>query len=257
MSGEPPEALAKFQHNYSSYLRAPHKQSLPTGVPERRSRVYESLLFNNICGFIDKCFPVARGLAGTDKWLQLSQLFYECWHCQTPVFSQIPKEFARFVAAGTFDIDMHQWLPELLHYEWLELEVDLDQNEVNRVHLLSGTDDAVMINPTLRVHQYQWPVHKISPSFLPTEPEPVILCVYRTSELDVRFMEINAVTAALLELVQQQTQSPTTALTSLAARLPHLPPQQIHRFGSELIEQLIQADVLIIAASPNHDCPSG
>ena len=32
----------------------------PAGVPARRMEVYNELLFNNICGFLDACFPLCR-----------------------------------------------------------------------------------------------------------------------------------------------------------------------------------------------------
>lgn len=249
MTAQPPAELTLFQNAYSRYLRAPHKHDLPQGIPARRSRVYESLLFNNVRGFVDKCFPVARSLVDSEQWLRLSQLFYERWQCRTPIFSQIPYEFAKFLETNAPDLAAPPWLPELLHYEWLELEVDLDEAFVGRAHLLAETDDALRANPTLRVQQYRWPVHKISASFLPVEPAPTILCVYRTHELHVRFMEINAVTAMLLQLLQQRAETPTTALSALADNLPQIAPEQIQRFGKELIEQLVQANVLIVEAN--------
>lgn len=244
-STEPPEALTQFQGAYSQYLRAPQKYTLPDNVPERRSRVYESLLFNNLCGFINKCFPVAKSLIGDDQWQRLSRAFYERWQCLTPIFSLIPREFVSFIAAHD-ELGGTEWLPELLHYEWLELEVDLDKGMVTQPHLLIDSADTVHINPTLQVHQYQWPVHKMGPEYIPDAQAPVILCVYRTHEFDVKFMEINAVTAILLEQIHVQAQTPTAALASLAAHLPQLDPKQIDRFGRELIEQLVQSNVLLV-----------
>jgi hypothetical protein len=54
-----PDTLRDFQITYGKYLRSPATQKRPDGIPERRSEIYESLLFNNISGFINNCFPVA------------------------------------------------------------------------------------------------------------------------------------------------------------------------------------------------------
>lgn len=53
---------------------------------------------------------------------------------------------------------------------------------------------------------YRWPVHQIGPDHRPDAPleQPVWLLVYRNAEDRVAFMEINAVTARLLALMQEQ-----------------------------------------------------
>jgi uncharacterized protein len=243
----PPTALTQFQQSYSQYLRAPAKTRLPNGVPEQRSRVYESLLFNNVCGFINKCFPVAKKMIDEPRWTELIRLFYERWQCHTPIFSQIPKEFVDFVTAYQEELAEPTWLAELLHYEWLELEVDLDTRQVDRVHLLTDTDTAIFTNPTLRLQQYQWPVHQLGPTNLPNTPQATILCVYRTHEFQVRFMEVNAVTGILLELLHDCPQTSQAALGQLTQHFPQLEPAQIERFGNELIQQLVQANVLMVS----------
>jgi uncharacterized protein len=245
----PPTALTQFQHTYSQYLRAPSTTRLPEGIPEQRSRVYESLLFNNVCGFINKCFPVAKKMVGETRWTELIRLFYERWQCHTPIFSQIPKEFVDFIAAHDVELTEPAWLAELLHYEWLELEVDLDTGQVDRVHLLTDADTVIFTNPTLRLQQYQWPVHQLGPNNLPTTSQATILCVYRTHEFQVRFMEVNAVTGILLELLQDHPQTSQAALRQLIQHLPQLEPAQIERFGGDLIQQLVQANVLIVQSN--------
>lgn len=248
MSVEPPKSLADFQDRYSHYLRAPQQHALPAGIPARRSGVYETLLFNNVRGFIDRCFPVSRSILDENDWLALCKRFYKEWQCRTPIFSRIPEEFAQH-AAQCPEPDS-PWLPELLHYEWLELEIDLAQAQVGRVHLLARESDPIEANPTLSVQHYQWPVHKIGPSFIPDEPAPTTLCVYRTYDMAVRFMEVNAVTALLLQIIQQQPQSPLDALAALCEQLPSLKPEQVQEFGRLLITQLIDNNVLLVSHSP-------
>ena len=51
---------------------------------------------------------------------------------------------------------------------------------------------------------YHYPVHRISPDFLPTGPseQPIYLAIYRGNNDKVRFLELNAVTAGLLDAIE-------------------------------------------------------
>ena len=62
MTGLPSFQL--FQHDFGLHLRDPRVAARPNGVPPRRARAYRELLFNNVCGVIDACFPVCRELLG-------------------------------------------------------------------------------------------------------------------------------------------------------------------------------------------------
>lgn len=248
MTAQPPKGLQAFQSAYSRYLKNPDVEQLPEGVPAQRSQVYETLVFNNVCGFIDKCFPVAKSLFEPPAWTRLCREFYCRWQCRTPIFSYIPKEFVDFVATKHVDISPQPWLAELLHYEWLELQVDLNKTDVAQSPTAIDIHTAVTVNPTLVCQQYQWPVHRISINDIPQQPDPTLLCVYRTPQFQVKFMAINAVTAQLLQVLREQAQTPTAALAALALQLPQFSAAQIQEFGAQTIRQLVEANVLLVAA---------
>ena len=60
-------------------------------------------------------------------------------------------------------------------------------------------------SPLAWAFAYRFPVHRISPDFLPTEPEsePVYLALYRGSDDSVGFLELNAVFQILARLVHE------------------------------------------------------
>lgn len=246
MHAKPPKSLQAFQKNYSQYLRNPEQTPLPAGIAQPRSRVYETLLFNNIRSFIDKCFPVARTLIDNAVWLTLCRDFYAHAHCATPIFSYIPQEFAHFIAGRAAETADYPWLAELLHYEWLELEVELHQASLTQTPVSAlNVDVPLTLNPTLMVQAYQWPVHRIDTSFIPQAPQSTLLCVYRTAQMQVKFMEINAVTAELLQLFREQSLMAPAALDKLEAKLSQFSAAQIQRFGMELIAQFAQKQILL------------
>ena len=133
-----------------------------------------------------------------------------------------------------------------MDYEWRELEVDQHPAAVPRVHLPPAEDCLLRLNPTLQNLHYHWPVHRISPEFIPTQPQATFLLVYRNFEHRVQFMEINAVTSALLQLLQEGPKSSQQLLDMLAENLPQIPRSSLLEFGQPLLHQLLMQNVLLI-----------
>ena len=243
-----PESLRQFQIVYGRYLRNPNKTALPESIPPRRSEIYESLLFNNICGFINNCFPVSRSLFEPAKWNRISRSFFEEWRCTTPIFSQIPYEFVRYISERPIGETLVPWLSELLHYEWVELEVDLDEAVFDKAALESK---GLNINPTAKLLAYQWPVHKIASDYQPDEMQQVCLVVYRDVDAKVRFTEVNATTLMLLQAIADW-QAPLNALNDLESLLlsfgesiNHPEPTALTKFGVQLLTDLKAKEILI------------
>jgi hypothetical protein len=92
----------------------------------------------------------------------------------------------------------------------------------------------------MQILAYRWPVQRLSPRFKPTEPpaQPTFLLAFRDAGLHVCFSLINASTARLLSLLQEQVGlSGQEALATLAAELKQ-PPDGLTRFGRDLLEDL-------------------
>ena len=64
---------------------------------------------------------------------------------------------------------------------------------------------SLVLNPLVRALVYEFPVHTIGPQHQPEQApvEPTYLLVYRNADLEVRFMESNAMTHRLLALLQE------------------------------------------------------
>ena len=172
-----------FQRAFAGHLRDPHHTPRPAGVAARRMAVYNELLFNNICGFVDACFPVSRAIVGDKRWRRLCRTFYRDWPLHTPWFREIPREFARYLAEGDIRQPLPAWLAELAHYEWAELAVDVMDCAIPAHDpagdLLAGP---VALNPALLNLAYAWPVHRIGPDYRPRKPQPTHLVVYRDAD---------------------------------------------------------------------------
>lgn len=208
---QPPSTLEAMQTDWAAYLRHPQQRTRPIGAPARPMRVYEELVFNNMKGFLDQCFPVCQSIVGEKAWADYSTAFFAHWSCASPYFRDIPQDFVAFAQAHAQQLELPEWLPELAHYEWVELAVDTAPD----VALDYGAQ-GMAVAPSLRLLSYAWPVQTIAPHAIPEQPSPTFLLVYRDAAFDVRFVQLTPVSARLLELLQQHQADTGAAFEQLA-----------------------------------------
>ena len=106
-------------------------------------------------------------------------------------------------------------------------------------------DNRVAISPLTRVLGYKYPVHRIGINSLPIEPEPTYLVVFRDRNDHVEFIELNQVTASLLNTIQNSSQSTREILLAIAKQLDHPEPDRIIHYGIELLEDLQKRGVIL------------
>lgn len=234
--------LHAFQRAFGRHVRDPRHAPRPSGVPARRMVVYNELLFNNLCGFIDNCFPVCRATLGEQRWRRLKRAFFRDWPSHTPWFREIPREFVRYLGTAAIRQPLPGWLEELAHYEWVELAVDVADPPV-AVHRADGclASGRPLLNPTLMNLAYQWPVHRIGPDYRPRKKQPTWLLVYRAADDTVRFVAANPVTARLLTLLDGEVDgglSGRAACQRIAGELQHPAPATLVAHGLTMLEEL-------------------
>lgn len=241
----------RAQRELTDHLRQPSRRNPPAGIETRRLAIYRDLIFNNIEGFIAGGFPVLRAIYSDEAWLALVRDFIASHLCQSPYFLEISEEFLAYLQVERGERpDDPPFLRELAHYEWVELALDVAPDEAGDYgvdpegDLLNGKP---ILSPLAWPLAYRFPVHHIGPAFQPDEPaeEGCFLVVYRNPEDQVGFIEINAVTFALLELVQApEFGSGADVLAKLAEQLEYSQPQQLQTFGLEILSQLRDASVI-------------
>ena len=238
-------AFQTFQHQMAAHLRDPHHTRRPSGVPQRRMAVYNELLFNNICGFVDSCFPVSRQILGEARWRRLCRTFYRDWRSHTPWFREIPREFVRYLNEACIAQPLPRWLPDLARYEWAELVVDVMDVSPPAYDpqgdLMQGR---VVLNPARVDVVSEWPVHRIGPAWQPRKTEPTFLVVFRDAHCQVQFSEINAVTARSLALLGEGFTG-QQVFEQLAHDMAHPDPQALMGFGQQLLTSLREQGILL------------
>ena len=239
-----------FQHGFGRHLRDPHHTPRPAGVPARRMAVYNELLFNNITGALDACFPLCRKLLGDIRWRRLNRTFFRDWKASSPWFREIPREFVRYLNECAIRQPLPAWFAELAHYEWIELAVDT-MDCPTPPHQPAGDlmRQPIVLNPALRLLAFAWPVQRIGPGYRPRKPQPTQLVVYRDAKDRVRFVATNPVTARLLALLGAQPTAGEAACRQIAAELQRSDPAPVIAFGVDLLDDLRRQGIVLGTAA--------
>ena len=246
-------SLADFQRSFGAHLRTPRKSPRPGGTPARRMAVYAELVHNNITGFLDTCFPVARQTLGEKRWSRLVKRFIATHLGETPYFREIPLEFLGWFQSAA-PAGYPAWLASLLHYEWAELAVDTMPVAAADLQVDAGVpmkEGIPVLNPAMLLLAYDWPVQRIGPAYRPRKAVPVQLMVYRDAAEKVRFMQLNTVTARLIALLQSGGRPSDDVLAQLANELGYADRAVFREFGMDVLKVLQHEGVVLgyIAAS--------
>jgi hypothetical protein len=241
----------QHQYRFTAHIRDPENNPLPEGVEDRRMAIYRDLLFNNINSFLEGGFPVLRSLYDDAGWQQLARSFFTHHQSKTPYFLEIPQEFLAFIETEYQPAaDDPPFLQELAHYEWVELalmvaEETQDSDEINPHGSL--LDETPVVSTLAWSLAYTWPVHKISAENQLTEPppQPTYLIVHRNDDDEVKFIEVNPVTARLIQLLEEPANaSGRQRLEQIAYELGHSDPEMVIQGGHQTLLKLHKAGVI-------------
>lgn len=240
------------QYAFAAHIRDPLHAPAPAGVEPRRMAIYTELFFNNVSNLLAANFPVIRRLHDDEAWRVRVRAFYRDHRAHTPLFTEIAREFIRHLEAraeaGAGD---PPFLVELAHYEWSELALSLDEADADAVacdrdgDVLAGVP---VLSPLARVLAYRWPVHRIGPDFVPEAPaaQPVLLLLVRDPDDEVRFIEIDALTAMLVERLGTNRDLPgSECVDRLLDDLGRAGEPALRTSGAAILQHLRAREVLL------------
>ncbi len=198
--------MREQQFALARHVRDPRANAPPPCIEDRRLAIYRELFYNNIEGLLAGNFPAIRKTLSDTDWHALVRAFLADHRCRTPLFTEIGREFIRFLESRQEEADSGDppWLAELAHYEWVELALQISDERIPQ-HDPQGDllDGHPQVSPFAWALAYRWPVQRIGPALRPElAPEsPTLLLVRRDDHGDVRFAEISALVYRLLELL--------------------------------------------------------
>ncbi len=258
MSAEPPVPdFQRYQFAFTRHIRDPKTNARPKGVPARRMAVYNDLLFNNVFSLVSPCFPVAQSILGVRKWKALMRAFFASHRCKTPYFRQLPEEFLQFMQERESAAGEPDFLSYLLHYEWVELALEVTNKEPDAGSIDAAGDlchERPALTPAHMLLNYPYAVQRISKRYQPTpdQREKTYLLVFRDSADDVRFIVLNSVSARLVALIEPGNLTGNQAVEQVITELQHPQPAAARDGGHAIIRDLRQQGAIVgtIIANP-------
>lgn len=250
---EAPARLRAQQLGFAAHLRDPAAAPAPEGIEDRRMAVYRELFYNSLEGLLAGNFPVIRALRDDAAWHALVRDFYREHACHTPLFTELGREFLRYLERRQQDgRGDPPFLLELAHYEWVELALALDESDPADLgadpegDLLDGVP---LLSPLAWPLAYRFPVQQIRRDFQPEEApaEPTFLLVVRDSADAIHFKAIDALGFHLLQAVggNEAGLSGRGLLQALAMQAGAADADAFVEQGGQLLAQLRQREVIL------------
>jgi hypothetical protein len=241
-------AFIEKQYAFAAHIRNPDINPRPDDIESRRMDIYSELFYNNIESFISNGFPVLRELTSDEDWHAMVRDFMHRHHCKSPYFMDISEEFLDYLQNERDQSDDPEWMLELAHYEWVELALSVLDDETSLDNIDPNGDlmeQVPALSPLAWPLSYQYPVHRIGPDYKPAAPEPVHLIVYRDNDDDITFLEINPVTARLLEMITSDTPViGAQMLEQIAEEIEHPVPSTVIEGGLSILNDLRERSIL-------------
>lgn len=237
----------EIQQTLTDHIRDESMESIP-GIEDRRLAVYRDLFFNNIESFIAGTFPVLKECVVEQDWQALVRRFFIKHSAQTPYFLEISEEFLNFLEE---DNQAQSLLPEfafsLAHWEWMELFADAYvESSLNKGEDLEGFDPLTGVLTAIEcawLQAYEYPVHTITSGQVIAKA-PTFLLVYRNTDDEVKFIELNALSYLLFDALKQNQSKTVTQIVSELAQQHQMPSDQLMAGAIEIIANWNQLQLL-------------
>lgn len=234
------------QRAFANHLRDPQRHPAPDGLADDRLAVYRRLFSNNILGLLGSNFPVIRTTLGDVAWHALVQSFYAEHAAHTPLFQQIGRELIDWLQQR--NVPQPPWLPELAHYEWVELALQISDERLPP-HATDGDllEGVPLVSPLAWPLAYQWPVHQIGPHWQPDAmpAQPTLLLARRGADGRVRFSELSPLVFRLLQLLDDRTRSGRQALAQLVEEAAAADADAFLHEGASMLQRLYDEGTLL------------
>jgi hypothetical protein len=216
----------------------------PQYQPEGRFQTYRDLVFEGMFEVIQSICPVIRSILSDEELKKLFWDFLLSSPPQSPVLRRLPWELSQFLQNGNHPLlKKYPWLGELMEYEYLEIQVRFAEEDEGPVPA-----GRVRLNHAHALGKYTWPVHFISEQHHDMKKLPrgnYYLFLWRDPKtFEVRFLESNALVAAMVKKLRSGSQDPEKLLHAIAKEVGIPVSDEYLREGHALIQDFIAQGLL-------------
>lgn len=243
--------LQAIQNQFTRHIRDPDNSPAPADIEPRRMAIYKRLLYGNVENFMANSFPVLRKVTPDERWHQMIRDYFKNHLSQTPLFPKMPQEFLDYLERERDAEGDPPFLLELARYEWAEMLILLDRREIDLTGVNMEGDvlhGIPVINSIIMLMTFEYPVHKISPEYMPDSlpSRKSYIVIYRDLDYKVGFLELNAVSAKLLNLLRENvTKEGLGLIEEINAELNHPDPEVVRRGGIEIMQDLRHRNIIL------------
>ncbi|MBF0264670.1 MAG: putative DNA-binding domain-containing protein [Gammaproteobacteria bacterium] len=258
---QPETDFKACQYSFANYIRNPESVELNNfkDIEPRRMKIYAELFYNNIESFISNNFPVFKSITKDDIWDQLIRSFMKIHKCQTPIFTEIAKEFIQFIQSEQFQaLDLstkiYDFSLELLWYEYIELILSIDKDSIEWPLFDSNFEsyeniisNKPQVSPLSQLCQFSYPVHKICTDFIPdeTQKEDCFILIYRDREHQINFIQMSVMSNYLFQkIADNENQTTKQILNNLCDEMNYEDKSSFIDAGLGLLSDWYEKDIL-------------
>lgn len=252
LNGSTHKMFTDIQYSFTSHIRDPEANPAPADIEDRRMGIYRDLFYRNVENFIANSFPVLRKITPDKQWHEMIRDYFKSHQARTPLFPKMPQEFLQYLEQEqNSSPDDPPWLQELAHYEWIETAISIDPRDIDFTGIDAEGDmleGIPVLSPLALPVVYTWPVHRISPDYLPVRPpaEPTCIIIFRKQNDEVGFMVLNTVSARLIEKIKGNTSlKGREILVQIAEELRHPDPDTVLSGGLDIMKEMQTRDILL------------
>jgi uncharacterized protein len=206
------------QHSLATYCRTGEQVQIP-GVKQNRLHHYRRLVRNVINNTLEQAYPITLDILTQKEWDNLVDDFLVSHNAQTPQVWKLPNEFYDFVRDNAYHKKLKRpYLNDLLHFEWIEIEIHTMPDEEISAYTESGDmlQDQLVFTPEFRIIQLEYPVHLMTAHESVKNKGNFYLLVFREKNTgNVNFLNLSVLLVYLIEQMHHEKKTLNEILPDL------------------------------------------
>lgn len=236
------------QHALADYCRTGEDTTI-AGVRPERVHHYRRLVKNVIHNTLEQAYPITHELLDKQEWDMLVNEFFINHTPQSPQVWKLPKEFYEFLRDNNYPERLNRpYFNDLLHFEWIEIEVHTMPDGDIPDYLASGNvlKDRLVFNPDFRIIYLEYPVHLMSVEQAKQKKGNYYLLVYRESDSgNVKFLNISLLLAYIIEQIHTGNKTLTEVLPNVQSSFKITNMEEAQRKLQQFMEIMYKQKFLL------------
>ena len=188
--------LLQLQRSLAAFILDPGATAAPAG-----RLVYRELGRMGLIEPLEDMFPILKAhLEAEGTWDECVQDFLSARLLHSPHYRDIAPTFLGWLVASGWGGERWPWIPELAHFELLEVLVARfpDQPAQAGLHAVPGAGDRIVLDPATQVVAYTHAVHQATVAAPAPLAAPTWLLAHRDPGGEVHLLDLTGAAAAAL-----------------------------------------------------------